>query len=603
MTGTNEDAEDHTPKGAAEHRLTVRSLIAGGAFGTFMCAVNTYLTLRFGIIEEGPMIAAIFFFSAVYFATVFAHVVSRIMEGVSRTVATARGEIEVQPVTTAEMVIVATMGSAGGSLAFIANFFAAKAMTSEPYTTLEMFLFAVVSGTIGVLSVIAFRHLLVVKDEELPEDQRLPWIGARAVKGVIDPFLARSDPRQPRYLAIFTTLAACFVLLNSSGVGLLPEKIEIGIFGLSAFGAGVLLAPFAVGSAFFMGFRTVTGFFLGGVTLVAIAPLLPSEIQSSPHQYLWPGVMFLVTSGLTALVLRWRVIVEAFASLGRANTESVADDDPIMGARTTVIFALGAITFSVAILVFVFDLPLHIVIVMIILGGGVLNLIATRAYAQTYFNPVRVMGVLLQGISASLGGASVGTNLTASGFIAGSGTQSSNLTCDTVYGRQYGVPSRWQFWAQAVTVVTAAAASALTFAFINRTTPLTFESEALAAPAAKMWAVIGLLFDPASNRELPPFAVQSMFIGGVVGILWAILEDSDRLRRFVPGSIGFGMGLVISPAIDFAFFIGGIIMLFILRKLFKVSDATLATLAIGGIVGEGIGGLSQGVLKAIGIIG
>ena len=41
--------QSSTPK---EHRLTARSLIAGGAFGTFMCSVNTYLTLRFGIIEE-----------------------------------------------------------------------------------------------------------------------------------------------------------------------------------------------------------------------------------------------------------------------------------------------------------------------------------------------------------------------------------------------------------------------------------------------------------------------------------------------------------------------------------------------------------------------
>jgi hypothetical protein len=586
------------------HRLTARSLIAGGAFGTFMCAVNTYLTLRFGIIEEGPMIAAIFFFSAVYFATVFARVIAKMMEGVSRSAAAVRGGgLQVRPVTTAEMVMVATMGSAGGSLAFIANFFAAKAMTSEPYTTLEMFLFAVVSGTIGVLSVIVFRHLLVVKDEELSADKRLPWVGAKAVKGIIDPFLTRSDPRQPKYLAIFTSLAALYVLFNSSGVGLVPEKIGIGLFGLSALGASVLLAPFALGSAYFMGLRTVTGFFFGGVTLVAIAPFLPTGMTSSPQQYLWPGVMFLVTSGLTALALRWQVIADAFSSLGRVKPGEVADDDPIMGPRATIVFAVSAIVFAVAILILVFDLPLHIVVVMIVLGGGVLNLIATRAYAQTYFNPVRVMGVLLQGISASLGGSSVGTNLTASGFIAGSGTQSSNLTCDTVYGRQYGVPSRWQFWAQGATLLTAAAASALTFAFINRTTPLTFESEALAAPAAKMWAVIGLLFDPNSNQELPPFAVQSMLIGGVLGVLWAILEDNDRLRRFIPGSIGFGMGLVISPGIDFAFFAGGIIMLVVLRRLFKVSDATLATLAIGGIVGEGIGGLSQGVLKAIGVIG
>jgi hypothetical protein len=269
---------------------------------------------------------------------------------------------------------------------------------------------------------------------------------------------------------------------------------------------------------------------------------------------------------------------------------------------TLAVMATGAVL-AVAVLTLVFDVPLLITVVMIVVGGGLLNLIATRAYAQTAFNPVRVMGVLLQGMSASLGGASVGTNLTGSGFIAGSGTQCTTLASDMYYGRQFRVPSRWQFWAQTVTVLSCAVVSALTFDFINRTTPLTFDSNALAAPAAKMWAVIGLLFDPASNQQLPPFAVESMWIAGAIGIAWALVENHERLRRFVPGSIGVGMGLVINPSISLAFFAGGIVMWFVLRRLLRLSESTLSTVAIASIVGEGIGGLTQGVLKAAGLIG
>jgi hypothetical protein len=118
--------------------------------------------------------------------------------------------------------------------------------------------------------------------------------------------------------------------------------------------------------------------------------------------------------------------------------------------------------------------------------------------------------------------------LTGSGFIAGSGTQCTTLASDMYYGRQFRVPSRWQFWAQTVTVLSCAVVSALTFDFINRTTPLTFDSNALAAPAAKMWAVIGMLFDPGSNQKLPSFAVESMWIAGAVGVVWALLENSER---------------------------------------------------------------------------
>jgi uncharacterized oligopeptide transporter (OPT) family protein len=249
----------------------------------------------------------------------------------------------------------------------------------------------------------------------------------------------------------------------------------------------------------------------------------------------------------------------------------------------------------------VFAVPLLITVVMIVVGGGLLNLIATRAYAQTAFNPVRVMGVLLQGIAASIGGASVGTNLTGSGFIAGSGTQCSTLSSDLWVGRAFRVPSRWQFWAQAFTVLSCGVVCALTFDLINRATPLTFDSTALAAPAAKMWAVIGMLFDPASNRSLPPFAVSSMWIGGGVGVVWALAEQSTRIRRFLPGSVGFGMGLVIHPSISFAFFLAGVLMWFVLRRVLKVSDETLGTIAIASIVGEGLGGLTQGVMRALGV--
>ena len=48
------------PSPTLEHRLTLRCLAAGTILAAALCAINTYLTLRFGIIEEGAMISAIF---------------------------------------------------------------------------------------------------------------------------------------------------------------------------------------------------------------------------------------------------------------------------------------------------------------------------------------------------------------------------------------------------------------------------------------------------------------------------------------------------------------------------------------------------------------
>jgi hypothetical protein len=555
-----------------EHKLTLRSFVLGSIFAVVLCGVNSYLTLSFGIMEEGPAIAALFFF-AFFFKSK-------------------------NKITTTEMVIVATMGSAGGSLGFISNFFGAQAIVGKPYSILDMTLFAIVSSVIGLIAVIVLRQVLIVQDEKLPEDQRLPWVGAKAVKGVIDPLVTTMASRQPLYLLLITCGAILYILLNDDGVGITPSQAAFGVFGLSAYGAGVAFAPFIWGGSFLMGMRTCVGFFFGGVALLLMAPHLPDP--SAPHIYVWPGIMFLVTSGMTALLIRWKVIVDAFKSLFTGMSGD--DNDPIMGKTGTTIFVSVGLVVSILLLHFYFKLSFLIIAAMIVIGGVLLNLIATRAAAQTYFNPARVMGILLQGVCAMLGGASVSTNLTGAGFVAGSGAQGGNLAGDMAYGRWYGVFSRWQFWTQASTVIACSFVAAVVFHLIHLNTPLQMEGGALIAPIAKIWAAIGLLFDPQSAQNLPPFAVEAMWIGGAAGIVWALFENSVRLRKFLPGSIGFGLGLILPVVYDFAFIAGGIMMFYVLRRGFKLRDITLNTIAVACIVGEGLGGILQALLKILHIL-
>lgn len=556
-----------------EHRLTARSFVMGSVLAVVLCGVNSYLTLSFGIIEEGPAIAALFFF-AFFFR--------------------ARNKI-----TTTEMVIVATMGSAGGSLGFISNFYGAKALaTGLPYSILDMALFAIVTSVVGLMAVILMRQLLIVQDERLPEDKRLPWVGARAVKGVIDPLVSTSSSSQPLYLLIFTSAAIIYIIFNSEGVGWFPSEVVIGLFGLSTYGAGIAFSPFVWGGSYLIGLRTCVGFFAGGIALLIMAPHLPDP--ASPHTYVWPGIMFLVTSGMTALLLRWRVIVDAMKSI--FSTKMSGDNDPIMGKTGTTAFVLAGLAISVSVLHFHFEISFLIIGAMIVVGGIMLNLVSVRAAAQTYFSPSRVMGILLQGVCALLGGSSVSTNLTGAGFIAGSDSQSGNLTGDMAYGRWYGVFSRWQFWTQASTVVACSFVSAVVFQIINTNTPLTLEGGGLPAPIAKIWGAIGLMFDPQSGEKLPPFAVESMWIAGIAGIVWAWLEEKPEVRRFLPGSIGFGLALILPVVYDFAFFLGALTMFYLLRRLLKFQDITLNTIAVACIVGEGIGGILQALLKILGVI-
>jgi hypothetical protein len=100
-----------------------------------------------------------------------------------------------------------------------------------------------------------------------------------------------------------------------------------------------------------------------------------------------------VSSGLTALGLRWRVIADALSSVVRLRGGETGDDDPIMGRGATVAVMVSGGVLAVTVLTTVFAVPLLITVVMIVVGGGLLNLIATRAYPRPP-SAVRVMGVL-----------------------------------------------------------------------------------------------------------------------------------------------------------------------------------------------------------------
>ena len=542
--------------------LTARSLIAGLALSIVLCAMNSYLTLSFGVIEEGPTIAALFFF-AIFF--------------LSKT-----------RITTTEMVIVATMGSAGGSLGFISNFYAAKAMIGTPYSVLDMALFGIVSSLVGLVMVIPLRQILILKE-------KLPWPGARAVEAVIRALVEHGDRRQPLILFGTFLVAATYVVLNTDGFGVVPT--ETALPGLAAVGGAIAWSPFAIGGSYLMGMRTCVGFLVGAIALMIMAPYTPTP--AAPHGWYWPGLGFLVSSGLTVMAINWRVIAGAFRSVlalgGRTD-----DDDPVLPGRVLAAFALVSFALTVIVLGWRFAIPAGMTVVLILVAGLIQNIIATRAAAQTAFNPARVMGILLQGVTSAMGGSQAATNLTGAGLVAGSGAQASLLTNDLVYGRAFQVPSRWQFWTQSITVIPCAIVSAYAFLMIHRDKPLVLEGAGHPAPVAKMWARSAQVFEGGMSA-LPPGAVTWLLAGAAVGVVYTLIEHVPRIQRWIPNAVGVGLGLVLAPALGISFFIGGFLLWIVLGRWLKWSDTTLTTIAVGAIVAEGIGGVAQaGLVKLLG---
>ena len=552
----------------ANPALTKRAFLIGSLLAVFLCGVNSYLTLSFGVIEEGPTIAALFFFAFFF---------------LSKT-----------KITATELVLVATMGSAGGSLGFITNFYAAKAMVGTAYTFWEMAGFAVVTSIVGMAFVVPLRELLILREN-------LPWPGSKATASVITALSSGGDRKQPLYLLVSILVCMALVLLNTDGgFGVVPDSTDLPLFGLAAYGAAIAWSPFAIGGAYLMGFRTCVGFLFGGVALLVMAPHLPDP--SAPHRFVWPGISFLVASGIAIMAVNYKVIVASLRSLVSVKkvAESV-DDDPIMAPKQLGTLFVIASAVALVFLVGVMGLSVLVVVMLVVVGGFLQNVIATRAAAVTAFNPARVMGVLLEGVSAAMGASTAGASLTGAGFVAGSGAQAGNLTGDMAYGRWFKVPSRWQFWTQFTTLVPCALVSAWVFTQLQSSTPMTLDAE-LPAPVAKMWAASALVFDPSQGIGLPSGAVMAMVIAGIVGIVWVVAESFPLAERILPSSIGFGLGLVLPVAYDFSFFIGGVLLFLVLGRGFKIKDLTLTTIAVGCIVAEGLGGVLKPVLDMLGFI-
>jgi uncharacterized oligopeptide transporter (OPT) family protein len=543
--------------------ITLRSMAAGLVLSIVLCAMNSYLTLSFGVIEEGPTIAALFFFAFFF---------------LSKT-----------KITTTEMVIVATMGSAGGSLGFISNFYAAKAMTGVPYSVLDMTLFGIVSSLVGLVMVIPLRQILILKDN-------LPWPGAKAVETVIRALVEHGDPRQPLILLGTFAAGATYVICNNDGgFGFVPAETALPWIGVV--GGAIAWSPFSIGGSYLMGMRTCVGFLVGASALMIMAPYTPEP--EAPHHYYWPGLGFLVSSGLTVMAVNWRTIAGAFKSI-LAIGGKTDDDDPVISSRVLAAFAAVSFALTILVLGWRFAIPVLMTVVLILVAGLIQNIIATRAAAQTNFNPARVMGILLQGVTSAMGGSRADINLAGAGFVAGSGAQASLLTNDLVYGRAFKVPSRWQFWTQTLTVIPCSVVSAYAFMMINADKPLVLTGEGHPAPVAKMWAQSAKIFEGGMS-QLPEGALTWLLVGAAIGIVYTLLEYIPRLRAWIPDAIGVGLGLVLSPALGITFFLGGFLMWIVLGRWMKWSDTTLTTIAVGSIVAEGIGGVLQsGLVKLFG---
>lgn len=553
--------------------LTLFSVSLGLLCAMIMCAVNSFLTLKVGIIEEAAILSMLIY---VMF----------------------RGAKHAPDKMRAEAVVVATIGSAGATLAFLANFFAALAMAGRTLQWWEATLFVASVCSLGLVFAIPMRQLFVVKEP-------LPWPTGRVVISAMESVIGSNDIMQTRTLAFFAIFSFLYIFF-SAGVPWFPEISFITVFGLGAFATGIAWSPFVFGAGYLVGVRIGFGFLIGGIILIFMGPhtfeYVGGELtQVSPHKYIWPGVMALVTSGLTGLIINGKSVVNAFKSLNVSSPGQIGGSaDQVVSGKVLSLLMILSFAFSTAVLHIVFDIPVKLAVVGLVVGAVVFNLVASRAYGESAFNPVRIMGILLIGLFASMGVSDVTVSLLAAGIASGAIIQTGILVSDSYFGRHFKTPARLQVMLQGLVLIPTAFICGLVFKLINNTYEI--GSSELPAPIATAWHAMAQVLSGQAN--LPPFAIQAMWIGGIAGIILALLDWKANKKikesvktgygtkwRFWPNSMGITIGMILPIFYDFSFFLGAIVLCWLLPKVFRFKDNVLGSMAAAGIVGEGIGQL------------
>ena len=324
----------------------------------------------------------------------------------------------------------------------------------------------------------------------------------------------------------------------------------------------------------------------------------------------WPGTAIIVTASLTALVFRYQTITRALSglkdiarSLRRAPAERSAD--PLASVEVPPAwFAIGLLVTGVACIAMQrawFGVPIFEGIISIALAF-VLSVVAARATGETNITPIGAMGKITQLTFGVLMPGNGTANLMTATVTAGAAAHSADLLTEVKTGYLLGAAPRKQFFAQMIGVVVGSLACVPIYLLLAKPERLGNE---LAAPSAVAWASVAkLLKDGPSN--LPVYALAAIVIGGALGILLAVLDETlpSRFRKWVPSATGLGIALVIDANDSIAMFAGALGALIVARVAPALAKRFTFSIASGIIAGEGLMGIVIIVLRDVfGVLG
>jgi len=569
------------PAGAAE--LTVRSLVTAVLVAAVIGGSYPYIVLKLGFGPNISVVSAFFGYLALGIA----------FKNFNRW----------------ENNIVQTAGTSAGQTAFLCVIMAAfDLLRMDPtsgftfqLSSFHAFLWLTAAGILGVLLSVPMRQHFVV-------DEKLTFADGVAAAETLVVLDSRGDEskKAARLMAIGGGLSAIGFALREDARLIkaawyrIPEMLPIGATG-AKMNVGISWSLLSIGSGMLVGFRVTWSMLLGCIVgWVILPPWLLSQgwvLHMVRREMLlwvmWPATGVLVAGGLTALVLRWKVLVKTFTSLSGSSIQS--GDFPLRWVIWgSILSAAGLVAVQVSL-----GMSAWLAIVAILFSVP-LMLVGIRVLGETNWGPISTLSNMMQGIFGVLAPGQLLPNIASTGVTGSIASQSEGLMQDYKTGYMIGSTPKYLTYAQLLAVPVGAAAVSFVYPLLRNTYGLGGDN-GLQSPISQRIAGFGIILSKGVSA-LPHGAVQALLIGVAIGVVLTLLESNANIRKWVPSPAGVGIGMLVPGSAVCSMFVGGVASEIWRMVSKKGHEASVVPLSSGFIAGEAIVAVLIPILVAIGIV-
>jgi len=504
--------------------------------------------------------------------------------------------------------IIQSAGTAAGQTSFLCVIMAAFDMLhmdktlgfSFTLSPLQAFLWLTTAGWLGVLLSVPMRRHFVV-------EEKLPYPDGMAAGETILVLDERGHGSKAATRAMgWGSIASAVVMTIREDTRLLgnvwyriPELLPFGPLG-AKMNLGISWSLLSLGAGMLVGFRVNTSMLAGAIISWGIAPKLLFDhgvIDELVRRkvllwVMWPATGMLVAGGLTALALRWELLVKTFQRL------SGAEVDPGDFPMKWVI--IGSLVCSVLV-VWVqawLGMPVWMAIAAIVLSLP-LMLVGLRVFGETNWGPISALSNMMQAVFGVLAPGHVLPNMVASGVTGTIASESEGLMQVYRTGEMMGSKPRLLTYSQLLGVPVGAATVAVVYPLLRNTYGIGGDN-GLSSPISQKWAGFATLLSKGLSA-LPAGAITALLIAVVLGIVFTVIEDT-KWKKYCPSPTGIGIGMLVPGSAIVTMFLGGLLALLWPKPQVQgqTENRTLTALASGFIAGEALIAVIVPVLVALG---